>query len=63
MMKPVKVYETLDLLTRLEAQKNTITVNAYVNRIRLPQSTRVVLWRDHAAETCVYSHMLALMDI
>ena len=45
MMKPVTVFETLDCLTRLKAQKNIITFNIYVNRIRLPQSTRV-LWRE-----------------
>jgi hypothetical protein len=26
--------------------KNIVPVNAYVNRIGLPQSTRVVLWRE-----------------
>jgi hypothetical protein len=45
MMKPVTVFETLEFITRLAAQKNIITVSIYVNRIRLPQSTRV-LWRE-----------------
>jgi hypothetical protein len=44
MMKPVTVFETLDFLTGLKAQKNIISFNTYVSRIRLPQNTRV-LWR------------------
>lgn len=56
MMKPVAVFETQDFLTRMAAQKNIITVNIYVNRIRLPQSTRV-LWREPRYPTlCILTH-------
>lgn len=50
MMKPVTVFETL------AAQKNIITVNIYVNRIKLHQSTRV-LWREPLYPTvCNLTH-------
>lgn len=56
MMKPVTVFETLDFLTRQAAQKNIITVNFYVNRIRQPQITRV-LWREpHYPTLCILTH-------